>query len=439
MSRITPFSRPRHRMVALIAAVAVTVSLIPAAGAADDGWLTESERQAAEANRQRQAELRGEINVLRSSDVELEAESDRLDGRIAELRASTADLDAALEEARTRARSLAGEVATARQAFEEWQKLAADRVVRAYMQPPLDTLSVVLAAEDLTQAERRMTMADNVAAHDRQVLEERRAAAETLASLEAEAAATAEQIAAASAQQQAELVELRDAKARAEQVQAELEQRISHVQNEVAGLARSEADLVALISARQTAATTTTAPPATTVPPTTSPSSGVGGGSGSGSGGGSGSGSGGGGTSPTPTQAPPTQAPQPSPPPPSSGGALVWPANGVLTSTFGWRWGAMHQGIDIGAANGSPIYAADSGTVFYAGWMGGYGNIILIDHGGGRVTAYAHQSGFAVRGGGVGRGQVIGYVGNTGDSTGPHLHFELRVNGNAVDPLPYLR
>lgn len=116
----------------------------------------------------------------------------------------------------------------------------------------------------------------------------------------------------------------------------------------------------------------------------------------------------------------------------------MWPTQGVLTSPYGWRWGTMHRGIDIGAPSGTPIYAAAGGTVFYAGWMGGYGNLILIDHGDGRVTAYAHQSSLAVSGGQVGRGQIIGYVGSTGDSTGPHLHFELRVDGTAVDPLPYL-
>ena len=98
----------------------------------------------------------------------------------------------------------------------------------------------------------------------------------------------------------------------------------------------------------------------------------------------------------------------------------------------------MHQGIDIGAGTGTPIYAAESGTVFYSAWMGGYGNLILIDHGDGRVTAYAHQSRLAVSGGPVGRGQLIGYVGSTGDSTGPHLHFEVRVNGVAVNPMQYL-
>jgi murein DD-endopeptidase MepM/ murein hydrolase activator NlpD len=122
---------------------------------------------------------------------------------------------------------------------------------------------------------------------------------------------------------------------------------------------------------------------------------------------------------------------------PSSSG-LIWPVSGPITSGFGWRWGRMHEGIDIGAACGTPIRAAASGTVVYAGWMDGYGNIVLIDHGGGLATAYAHQSAIYVSGGSVSQGQVIGAVGSTGHSTGCHLHFEVRVNGTPVDPLNYL-
>jgi murein DD-endopeptidase MepM/ murein hydrolase activator NlpD len=133
-----------------------------------------------------------------------------------------------------------------------------------------------------------------------------------------------------------------------------------------------------------------------------------------------------------------------SPPPSSSGGGspsaagLIWPVSGPITSGFGWRWGRMHEGIDIGAPCGTPIRAAASGTVIFAGWMDGYGNMTLIDHGGGLATGYAHQSAIYVGGGSVSQGQVIGAVGSTGHSTGCHLHFEVRVNGTPVDPLGYL-
>ncbi|MFL5954239.1 MAG: murein hydrolase activator EnvC family protein [Gaiellaceae bacterium] len=123
---------------------------------------------------------------------------------------------------------------------------------------------------------------------------------------------------------------------------------------------------------------------------------------------------------------------------PSSAG-LIWPVQGPITSPFGWRWGRMHQGIDIGASTGTPIRAAASGTVIYCGWESGYGNLVAIDHGGNLATAYGHQSAIAVAcGQQVAQGDVIGYVGCTGHCTGPHLHFEVRINGNPVDPMGYL-
>jgi murein DD-endopeptidase MepM/ murein hydrolase activator NlpD len=123
---------------------------------------------------------------------------------------------------------------------------------------------------------------------------------------------------------------------------------------------------------------------------------------------------------------------------PSSRG-LIWPVSGPVTSPFGYRWGRLHAGIDIGVPYGTPIHAAASGTVVLAGWTGGYGNYTCIDHGGGLATCYGHQSSYAVSSGAqVAQGQVIGYVGNTGHSFGAHLHFEVRINGTPVDPLGYL-
>jgi len=123
---------------------------------------------------------------------------------------------------------------------------------------------------------------------------------------------------------------------------------------------------------------------------------------------------------------------------PSSSG-FIWPVNGPVVSPFGMRWGRMHTGIDIGVSYGTPIHAAAAGQVIYAGWMDGYGNLVFIDHGRGISTGYAHQSSIAVSNGqSVAQGQVIGYVGCTGHCFGPHLHFEVRVNGSPVDPLGYL-
>jgi murein DD-endopeptidase MepM/ murein hydrolase activator NlpD len=125
--------------------------------------------------------------------------------------------------------------------------------------------------------------------------------------------------------------------------------------------------------------------------------------------------------------------------PAAAPGRLAWPVNAPVTSPFGARWGTVHEGIDLGAAYGTPIHAAAAGVVVYCGWMEGYGNLTVIDHGGGIATAYGHQSSIAVScNQQVSQGEVIGYVGSTGHSTGPHLHFEVRVNGTPVDPLGYL-
>lgn len=123
----------------------------------------------------------------------------------------------------------------------------------------------------------------------------------------------------------------------------------------------------------------------------------------------------------------------------------IWPAHGVLSATFGEREDpfngglAVHTGIDISTDKGQPVYATADGIVESAGWNGDYGNMVVINHGFGLVTRYAHLSGFAARPGQrVDRGRVIGFVGATGRATGPHLHYEILVNGQLTNPLRLL-
>lgn len=126
-----------------------------------------------------------------------------------------------------------------------------------------------------------------------------------------------------------------------------------------------------------------------------------------------------------------------------SSGMFAWPLpyTHTLTSTFGTRWGRLHGGLDISAGGvyGQPIYASASGTVTFSGGdNSGYGNYVIIDHGSGYTTLYGHCSSLvAVTGQYVNQGDLIGYVGSTGNSTGPHLHFEIRLNGEKMDPLGY--
>ncbi|MFP5501983.1 MAG: murein hydrolase activator EnvC family protein [Candidatus Sericytochromatia bacterium] len=132
--------------------------------------------------------------------------------------------------------------------------------------------------------------------------------------------------------------------------------------------------------------------------------------------------------------------------PPMGTGRFAWPCAGVVTSPFGFRMHPIlkrqigHHGIDFGAYSGTPIFAADNAEVLYVGWYGGYGKVVILDHGGDLTTLYGHTSSYVVSAGQrIRKGQLIAYVGSTGMSTGPHLHFEVRKNGTPVNPMNYLR
>lgn len=129
----------------------------------------------------------------------------------------------------------------------------------------------------------------------------------------------------------------------------------------------------------------------------------------------------------------------------SNGGGMIFPISGPITSEFGWRTHPIfgnqrfHSGLDIGGDYGMPIHAAQGGIVIEAGWIGGYGNTIMIDHGGGIVTLYGHNESLAVGvGQSVNQGDIVAYCGSTGNSTGPHCHFEVRLGGEPVSPWDYL-
>jgi len=126
-------------------------------------------------------------------------------------------------------------------------------------------------------------------------------------------------------------------------------------------------------------------------------------------------------------------------------GAYRWPCRGTITSYFGWRTHPIfgttkyHSGMDIAVDTGTPIHATNSGTVVYSGWLGGYGYCVMIDHGGGLVSLYGHNSSLNCREGQyVNKGAVVAYAGSTGYSTGPHCHFEMRLHGEVTEPLNYL-
>ncbi len=204
--------------------------------------------------------------------------------------------------------------------------------------------------------------------------------------------------------------------ARKEEFESHLENLEEESASIAATLRQRQAAAAEAAAAAARAATTTTAAPRPGAPATTSPS-------------------GGGGGTTAPAAAAPTKAP----------GRLLTPVPGApVTSPFGYRihpiYGTsrLHTGIDYGADSGTPIRASADGVVVSAGWYGGYGNATIIDHGGGIATLYGHQSTISVsEGGRVSQGQTIGRVGCTGDCTGPHVHYEVRVNGDPVNPANY--
>lgn len=401
----------------------------------------ESSRQQ---NQRRQGEVAVQLDLLKASDVQLKAEASRLEGVVA---AHVEAADAARGEVAKVEEELAGlqvEVGDAEDAAKVQRLRAAERAVAAYMHPGTETVTNVIAAHDYDTAHKQRVLLSEVAEHDREVMQARDDAEAALRDKKDQVEEGRRRIEALRQQREAELAAAQANRDRHAEVQSALEARIADFQREADSLAAQEANLSALIAQR-----------AAVAPPTTAGSSSAG--------------STGGPTelagAPTTAAAPPTTAapaPAPAPgrpavvttaapttrpaPPPTTatprpaGLSVAWPVSGVVTSPFGTRWGRMHQGIDIGAGTGTPIHAAGSGTVFFCGVMDGYGNVALVDHGNGMVTLYAHQSQLACSvGQRVGTGQVIGYVGSTGHSTGPHLHFETRVRGVAVDPMQYLR
>ena len=292
-----------------------------------------------------------------------------------------------LEKARDRLERLRSELATAR-------RVLAARLIEIYKADSPDALTVILSADGFGDLLERAEFLDRISDQDRQITGRVRGLRDTarnqavqLADLEQEEQLAAErilrerdQIAAVEAQ----LVGARDqlASARADRRGALAEVRDSRVraQEDLASLEREQARVQAALQG------------------------------------------------------------QPSAGPIKQGsGQLIWPVNGTFTSPFGMRWGRLHAGIDIAAPDGTPIRAADSGSVVIAGWTGGYGNYTCIQHTGSMSTCYAHQSRLGTStGASVTQGQVMGYVGNTGNSFGSHLHFEVRINGSPVDPMGYL-
>ncbi len=376
-------------MIAKRASFAVVALLVAALVAPTAAGAQKSDQQRRDEAAAAKIAAAAELDVLKARDDELESAVNALDEGIAVQSSTTEAARQAADAADVALDSAEAKLAATEANVADLQQKAADVAVRSYMNPTSGGIIDIVRSADLSDGSRRQTLLSHVVSSERDVLGELREAREDLVLEQENLAVLRDEAESRRAAAQAKLDELVASRSEQQRLRGALDERIRAYQAEVDAHAREEAQLTALIRERQRQAAAAA----------------------------------------TAAGASPVQV---------SPGGMVWPVNGTITSPFGMRWGRMHQGVDIAAPAGTPIKAAKAGRVILAGYNGGYGNTVIIDHGGGFSTLYAHQSRLGVADGAtVGAGQVIGYVGTTGNSTGNHLHYETRVNGVARNPMAY--
>jgi murein DD-endopeptidase MepM/ murein hydrolase activator NlpD len=400
----------RRIAVALISILVALLPSLPAAGGRLDRIEEELQHKRNQLERveEERHDVAAELRDAQGNRKELAAKVHELGAQLDDAQARLAEVETTLEVSRHELKRWTAKLERARAELRQQREVLGDRASAAYKFGPGAYLNLLLGADDLRSFSDRATFLESVLTVDSDLVAglevtevlvgDRQDRVESIESRVEERFALLEEqaarIAAIEAQQQAVLSEI-DLEI---EIQGELLEDIDEnrerYEQAVADLQAESERISAVIQS---------------------------GGSSSGSGQNSGQNSG------------------------QSSGEMFWPTSGSIASGFGWRthpiYGTarFHSGVDIGGACGQPIWAANGGRVISAGWNGGYGNTVIIDHGGGVATLYAHQTSFAVSSGaGVNRGQTIGYVGTTGLSTGCHLHFEVRINGAPVDPVPYL-
>ncbi|MGH9188714.1 MAG: murein hydrolase activator EnvC family protein [Acidimicrobiales bacterium] len=353
----------------------LVLALAAPASATDD----EHRREVAQAKR---AQVAAQLNVLKASDDQLVGAVRALDSGIAVQTASSAAAEADLRAAHARAGSAQAELAATESRMAILRVQVGAAAVRAYVHPGGSGLFEMIRSRDFGEASRRKALLSQAVSSDRDVLEAMRAARQDQQSDRANVLAARAQAAARARAVADKVASLKRTQADQRRLSSALQKRIVAAQSESDALSREEARLNAIIKSRIQGGTGATK---------------------------------------------------------ISGSGYAWPASGSVTSRFGQRWGRMHTGIDIASRSGTPIKAARAGRVVLAGYNGGYGNAVVIDHGGGYSTLYAHMSRLRVSDGAtVKQGQQVGDMGSTGSSTGTHVHFEVRSGGSAVNPSRFL-
>lgn len=378
----------------LVASVLLTGAVFPSVADDLDDQLADVQGQISAAQ-ESAANAQAVINEVSAKLAQIKRELDAANAELSRIRGEQAKLNAQI-------RQTEAELQKAIDDLHARQAILAKRVRAIYMHGQLNYLDVIVGSHSFSDFANRLELLKRIIKADfslileiqekQRAIEAKKAQLEQekqqLDALEAEAAKTQQTIAAKHAEQQKVLDEAKRHKAAAEQMERELQAASADIQ----------AQIQQRIREREAAAAAAAA-------------------------------SGGGGDY-TYVQ---------------GTGQFSWPVSGPITSPFGYRihpiFGTQiyHAGIDIGVPEGTPVHAADSGTVIEADWIGGYGNAVIIDHGNGLQTVYGHNSSLAVSAGqSVSKGQVIAYAGQTGYATGPHVHFEVRVNGSPTDPMGYL-
>jgi murein DD-endopeptidase MepM/ murein hydrolase activator NlpD len=366
--------------------MAVLVLLASPAGAADSLSTAKKKRAAAQAKK---AQLASKINSLKASD-------DELDKAVATLTKQVTSQQAAADAARQAVEAAVAAVAAAESRLAATEAeigalhaAVVHRAVSAYVRPRNDPFGGVMTTSDMGEASRRDSLLRQVSDRDHDVADRLRAARLDLLDQREATRKARDLVAERRREQLAKLSEVQHALGEKARLSAALQERLNDYQAEADAVSREESGLVALINSKERERASRGGDPGTDGR--------------------------------------------------ISGAGLIWPVRGPVTSGYGTRWGRQHAGIDIGANSGVPIRAAKGGTVAFSGTMSGYGNVVIINHGGGFSTLYAHQSRLGVGdGASVSQGQVIGYVGCTGRCFGDHLHFEVRINGSVVNPMAYL-
>lgn len=385
-----------RRLAAILVAVALAVT--SAAGAQTPEESIRDARDKRDQVRSEQAEAARRLDVLEAEEDEMLAALEVLDVRVTAQEARVAESEQAVTAARNEAFRLRDEILLTEKRVVEINDIGRRRAAEAFVRADRDLAGQLLTSVDPNQAVRKQSYLRFATFADLDLADELRRLDDDLRRLRSDAEVQEERARIEEDRRQVILTELEADWAAQERLRAQLADRISLIESELDEMAAQEGELSALIQRKQKEIAERAA-----------------------------------------------AANVPSPGTAQSAQGMIWPTQGRFSSGFGYRrhpilgYSRLHAGVDIGNSSGTPIWAAKAGTVIFSGWRGGYGNAVIVDHGGGVSTLYGHMSQRLVsEGTNVGTGETVGLMGSTGMSTGPHLHFEVRINGSPNDPLAFL-